>query len=182
MYYTYSSSSDSAPSLSTTEQNRERLRKIACQDLGNTIPETSSLWVESLHQDVSTPAAIKEYLDGDHEYRDGRWIGIPETPSAVTDLHDPTQRIINSIIKRLGQSQGLDAREAVICQLTHKGEDESEQPTLPGIIIRATGPSFSSPAGSHVGFSNVASYFGVELDSQAREIWSHLVQMTKYAQ
>ena len=178
MYY---SSDSTVPSLGTTEENRQRLRKIACQDLGDIVPEASSLWLESLYQDISTASAINEYLAGDNEYCNGRWTRIPENPSAVTDLHDLHRHIITSIIERLGRSQGSDAREAVICQLIEKGEDEGEHSAPPGIIIRATGPSFSSPAGSQLGFSNVASYFGVDLNSQSREVWTHLVPMSKYA-
>ncbi|RXW17450.1 hypothetical protein EST38_g8401 [Candolleomyces aberdarensis] len=181
MYFADSSSSDSVYSISTTQENRDRLRNVVCQDLGNTIPEANSSWVESLYQDLSTPAAIKKYLDGDDEYRNGRWTRIPEAPSVVTDLHDPIRHIINCIIARLGLTQESEAREAIVCQLERQCEDESEQPTPPGILIRATGPSFSSPTDSYVGFSNVAACLSVELDSGAKEIWGHLVQMTEYA-
>ncbi|RXW20943.1 hypothetical protein EST38_g4924 [Candolleomyces aberdarensis] len=181
MYLTDGSSFDSLTSISATQEKRDRLRKIVCQDLGNTVPEATSSWLESIYQDLTTPAAIKKYLDGDNEYCNGRWTRIPEAPPAVTDLHDPIRRIINSLIEHLGLPHASDSREAMICQIQREENGDSECPTSPRIVIRATGPSFSSPTGSSVEFSNVTACFGIELNSQAKEIWSHLVQMTEFA-
>jgi hypothetical protein len=180
-------SSDSVYYFDPTQENRARLRKMVGQELRNSISEASISWAEKVYEDISTPAAIEEYLDGDNGYRDGRWTILPESPSGVTELHKPIQRIINSIIECFGTPKALDARQAMICELQREvlddgdSDDEREPPTTRAILIRGTGRSFSSPIGSCVGFSNAATCFGVEVDSAAKEIWSHLVLMAEFA-
>ncbi|KAJ2914301.1 hypothetical protein MD484_g6106, partial [Candolleomyces efflorescens] len=184
-------SSDSACFFSPIHQNHVRLRKIVGQDLRNCVVEASNSWAEKVYEDISTPAAITEYLNGYHGYLDGRWTALPESPPCVTQLHDPIRDIISSIIGHFGGAQALEAREAVVCDVPREtfsedddsdsDDDESEPPTSRAILVRAAGPSFSSSTNSSMGPSNAATCIGVDLDSAAGDILGHLGLMTEFA-
>ncbi|KAJ2929420.1 hypothetical protein H1R20_g7683, partial [Candolleomyces eurysporus] len=119
---------------------------------------------------------MKRYLVGGREYYNGRWTRIPDAPLAASELHGPICRIINSIIQHFGQSETSNARTALIGQF--KRETTGGPEKSPMIAIKAIGPSFSSPKGSPLGFSNIASFFDASLDSEA-DTWTHLSQMSE---
>jgi hypothetical protein len=159
--------------MSTSEVRREQMHNLVCKQLGSSIQEADDSWLESLFCNLSQPSAIGKYLRGDHEYRHGKWTKIPEAPTAVSELHAPLCQVINSIIQKVGLPAPSSARKATLSLF-------SEEATA-DIVIRAIGPSFSTPTALSAGFSNAAACISVRLDSESKEIWSHLAQMKEFA-
>ncbi|RXW17461.1 hypothetical protein EST38_g8402 [Candolleomyces aberdarensis] len=118
---------------------------------------------------------MKKYLGGGREYHNGRWTRIPDAPSTASELHGPMCRIINSLIQHSGLSETSNARTALIGHFQRETTGGPEK--SPMIAIKAIGPSFSSPKGSPLAFSNIASFFDASLDSEA-DAWTHLAQMS----
>jgi hypothetical protein len=159
--------------MSSSEIHRERMHSLVCKELGSFIQEADISWLESLFCNISKPSEIEKYLHGHHEYRHGRWTKIPEAPKAVSELHAPLCQVINSITQHLVPAGPSSTREFTISQL--------EEEATPDLVIRATGPSFSTPTPSSTGFSNVAACISVRLDSESDEIWRHLAQLKDWA-
>jgi hypothetical protein len=168
-----STTSASIIEMSTAEVYRERMHSLVCKELGDSVQEADISWLESLFCNISEPSDIEKYLHGHHEYRHGRWTKIPEAPTAVSELHAPLCQVINSIAQHLVPVEPSSTRETTISQL--------EEDATPDIVIRATGPSFSTPTPSSTGFSNVAACISVKLDSESDKIWSHLAQLKDWA-
>ncbi|KAJ2918856.1 hypothetical protein MD484_g1474, partial [Candolleomyces efflorescens] len=153
------------------------LQRLAHRELGSFIPETSSSWLDSVYTDVSNSPFIQSYLDGGRQYRNRRWIKVPDTLSVASDLHIPVCRIINTIVENLGPSGASLARKAVIGKTTMPEKEDGPKESFI-IAIKATGPSFSCPKGASLGFSNVASFIDTSLESEA-DVWLHLAHMSE---
>ncbi|KAJ2915533.1 hypothetical protein MD484_g4878, partial [Candolleomyces efflorescens] len=150
------------------------MRSLVCEELGASVQEADSSWLDSLYCDISQPLAIEEYLHGDHEYCRGRWTNIPAAPATISELHDPFCRLIDSIAQHLSPAGVSGTREITIIRMK---EEESRA----DLVIRATGPSFSTLSPSSVEFSNVAACISVRLDSESGEVWSHLAHLKDWA-
>ncbi|RXW12794.1 hypothetical protein EST38_g13062 [Candolleomyces aberdarensis] len=164
--------------------NKENhLRDKIAQELGGSTQMSDKDWVASLYKDLATKDSIEQYLSASGHYRDGRWVGVPETGNLKSDLHEPLCKLINSIIQYFGGSQACKEREALVTgttQFKHEAPGSPEQPFSPGIVIRASGSSFYTTEKSSLEFSNIAACFVVKLDADANEL-ELLNEMTSFA-
>ncbi|KAJ2911990.1 hypothetical protein MD484_g8428, partial [Candolleomyces efflorescens] len=174
MEYYNSTSSGSILELSPAEVHRKQMQGLVCEELGASIQKADRSWLDSLYSDMFQSSAIEEYLLGDHEYSRGRWTAIPAAPGTISELHGPICQVIDSIAQRLSPADPLSSRKTTI---TRMREEESSA----DLVIRATGPSFSTPTLSSAHFSNVAACISVRLDSESDELWSHLAHLKDWA-
>jgi hypothetical protein len=174
MFFTDSISSESLDAMTPTQEHRRQVQNMVCPELGAFIPEASSSWLDSVYRDIPITSTLKRYLEGGREFRNCRWTRISNTSSSL-ELHGPICHIINSIIQDIGQPEKSNTRTAVIGQFKLETVGRPEKPM---IAIKASGPSFSSPKGSSLGFSNIASFFDASLDSEA-DPWTHLARMSE---
>ncbi|RXW24320.1 hypothetical protein EST38_g1512 [Candolleomyces aberdarensis] len=162
----------------------ERARNLLAQELGGNIPETDLSWPISLYCYAAKPIAIEEYLKAAGEYREERWIRLPEAPTVDSELLEPLCSIMNSIISHFGLSGTNAAREAINTHVTpFKSEffDSLGHSSAPDIVIKACGPSFSIPEAAIIGFSNIASFFSAKPVIDPTEVSIQVAAMTACA-
>jgi hypothetical protein len=168
---------------SLTEE-RNRRNNVLRQELGNVISMETDAWASSLYS-VPPPSTIQDFLNTEGgEHRNGRWTRIPKSPALASELHGSICQVVNSII-RFVFPKAQCAREAVVgtslFQCKPRAVAVPEQPIVPSIAIRATGPSFVNPRGPSSVLSNVAACIDAKLDLEASDLWGHLARMSEYA-
>ncbi|KAJ2925070.1 hypothetical protein H1R20_g12023, partial [Candolleomyces eurysporus] len=160
------------------------LGDLLTQELGKNTPMTDGGWASTLYLDVSIPQDIEKFLENSGEYQNGRWTRLPGVPSAASELNEPLCKLFNSILERLLPSNGSISRIAVDTH-AHRFQAEAIEGTQrrcsPEIAVKASGPSFSCPKGSSLGFSNIATCFDTILDDDAEDYSRHLAYFTAYA-
>ncbi|KAJ2925072.1 hypothetical protein H1R20_g12021, partial [Candolleomyces eurysporus] len=162
----------------------EVLKDLLTQELGNHTPMTDDSWISSLYLDTATPAAIDKFLKDSGEYENGRWTRIPETLRTLSKLNESLCKVVNSILDRFLPSRSDTSRVAVYAH-AHQFKAEviegSQYYCSPDVVVKASGPSFSLPKGSSLGFSNIATCFNTRWDNEAEEYSRHLAYFTACA-
>ncbi|KAJ2916708.1 hypothetical protein MD484_g3714, partial [Candolleomyces efflorescens] len=168
---------------SSTEDPEEVLRKHVSQDLGDNTPMADKNWAHSLYMKTTTPEAIERFLNRSGDYKNGRWVGIPQAPSTAIALRQPLCGLINAILGCL--ASGTAGTRTAVNSRVNRFEGPTIEGTkhccTPDIVVKASGPSFSLPKSSQLGFSNVATCFDVKLDEEADSYTHHLPYHAAYA-
>ncbi|KAJ2922764.1 hypothetical protein H1R20_g14320, partial [Candolleomyces eurysporus] len=181
------SSSDSTSS-SSTHNNKEReglLRDLLSQELGAAISVSSDAWKSSLYVELASEGSIKQYLDDSGEYKDGRWSRLPKFPTRKSQLRESLCGMINSIIRFFSSKETHAARKAVDARVNsfYRGSIGSSNAlsSSPDIVIKASGPSFSTPRVASLGFSNIAACVGISLKEAPADESAQVAEMAMYA-
>ncbi|RXW19650.1 hypothetical protein EST38_g6201 [Candolleomyces aberdarensis] len=127
---------------------------------------TDDGWASALYLDISIPQQIEQFLENSGEYQNGRWVRLSGAPSAASELNEPLCKLFNSILERLLPSNGSISRVAVDTHAHHfqaETIEETQCRCSPEIVVKASGPSFSCPKGSSLGFSNISTCFDTSL-------------------
>ncbi|KAJ2925062.1 hypothetical protein H1R20_g12048, partial [Candolleomyces eurysporus] len=157
---------------------------LLAQELGDSTPMTDDAWASSLYVDVATPQDVEKFLSDSGEYENGRWTRLPESPTVASELKEPLCELINRILEHLLPSNTQASRLAVDAHANDfKAEavNGTRHRASPNIVVKASGPSFSLPRGSSLGFSNITTGFDTKLDIQAEDYSHNLAYLTAYA-
>ncbi|KAJ2925054.1 hypothetical protein H1R20_g12037, partial [Candolleomyces eurysporus] len=170
----------------STEEDRDPAEVLGdhlSQDLGDNTPMADKAWAHSLYLKVTTPEDIEKFMKASGEYKNGRWAGIPQAPSSAAALRQPFCKLVNSILGHLA-SGAAALRMALNARLNRfEGQpiEGTQHRCSPDIVVKASGPSFSLPKGSSLGFSNAATCFDTKLDEETEDHSGHLAYHAAYA-
>ncbi|KAJ2925042.1 hypothetical protein H1R20_g12045, partial [Candolleomyces eurysporus] len=166
------------------EERVNFFRDLRVQELGEKTQMTNEAWVRSLYLNLFETSDIEKYMESSSEYRDGRWVRMPECATLESDLCEPLCTIINSVVEHLGASGTKDAREAVATKTTAfkcPTIGSSKPASSPNIVVRASGPSFLLPKDSPLGFSNSSMCMSTKLEAELMDDLDQLAEMTFFA-
>jgi phosphotransferase system glucose/maltose/N-acetylglucosamine-specific IIC component len=156
------------------------------QNLGKECPISVSddTWANSLYLNLAPESAINHFLGLSGEYNDGKWARLPRTPTRKSwVLRESLCGIIASIIQHFTPKATHATRIAVEARANSfycESTESSTMSSFPEIVIKASGPSFSTPKMASLGFSNVAACVSVIVKGSPTE--SHQVaRMAGYA-
>ena len=154
---------------------------------------TSDAYAHELYQDVGQPQEVEPFLHGAECYSvpQGRWA----TPSASTTpetLVNSIFNIIRSIVGRFTGSKEPGVEREVLNTFSSpkcSGIDSRGYRAYPTLLVCAAGPSFEvppsldplDPSPYDLGFSNIATYFSVQPESETRSEEEIVDEMESYA-
>lgn len=142
---------------------------------------TSETYADTLYQNVAQNDEIDTFLQEGKHYDsvEKRW-RIPEAPATREDLVHALYIILSSIVGRFVKGTGSGIEREVINTLGIPDFDvknEKGYRMWPALVLRAAGPSFEIPQSAQaprtskatttwIGFSCMATFFSVDLDSK----------------
>lgn len=155
----------------------------------------STEYAHTVYRDAVTDSEVDEYISNSESFdpESSRWL-LP--PGSVTKeaLVKSLCKIIGSIVKRFVRDPPPGTERTVTSIHGARGnevKDEDGYSPYPDLVIRASGPSFQDPlppngggsstAAYNISFSNIASFFTVNLDSEAGTVKHTMKEMEKYA-
>ncbi|RXW14934.1 hypothetical protein EST38_g10926 [Candolleomyces aberdarensis] len=181
-------SSSDCTSSSSTHSNEEKeglLRDLVAQELGPAISVSNGAWATSLYVGLAPESAIKRFLDDSGEYKHGRWARLSKALARKSQMRESLSGMINSIIRYFSPKGTHAARMAVDARVDSFYREPTRSSTIlssfPDIVIKATGPSFSTPKVATLGFSNIAACVGVGLKEAATDESAQVAEMATYA-
>ncbi|KAJ3540250.1 hypothetical protein NMY22_g4372 [Coprinellus aureogranulatus] len=160
---------------------------------------TSGTYAHGLYSDVIEERDIDAFLSNSDVYlsMDTRW-DLPESPSSADDVLRAAFPLLSSIVQEFAKASSpgiarklVNTRDVPQCNV----ENSQGYRISPVLLVYATGPSFEAPRSrdsstgrsglrtkpSTIGFSNMATYFSVKLDSELGSDKDILEEMASYA-
>ncbi|TEB25618.1 hypothetical protein FA13DRAFT_1692942 [Coprinellus micaceus] len=154
---------------------------------------TSDAYAHNLYLDAVQNEDIYTFLRGDESYdsTQKRW-SFPSVPETTEHLIGAVCNVLRGILGRFVKSQDPTVKREVCSTVGNpacEGRNEGGYRVCPVLLIRAEGPSFEIPeslisvaaASSSLGFSNMATYISVKLDSNVGTEEENVEEMTSYA-
>ena len=155
---------------------------------------TSDTYVHRLYSDAFEDHDVDSFLEETCVYSSStsEWT-LPMAPTTAESLVDSFCNIIASIVQRFVKPAEVGVeRAAKNTQGTpeYGSIDEKGRPSYPPIVVHATGPSFPNPERVEsrssasqplVGYSQIATFFSVRLESEVVSDEREVDEMETYA-
>ena len=164
-----------------TSINPKEEEAAALQELGSRVYQMKECRSRTIYEKVADPALIAKFLASPQSGYDTRrkvWRMMPKNPATERDVRKPFVNMINAAIQFFyPSSTSSTSREAVDSHNIPLVHDNGALCTMPGICIKATGPSFETPEheepSNHLGYTNSAAVLEVRIEKDKGKRTEH---------
>ncbi|KAJ3538891.1 hypothetical protein NMY22_g4983 [Coprinellus aureogranulatus] len=172
----------------TTSKIRKVEDSEAYQELGYRVYEVKEANARALYHELADGDRVSDFLktpQSGYDVGQGIWTALAQSPTTQSSLCGIFTDIMNTIIKHFHPSfpEGV-GREAVDSRRKPLIHDNGSLFTMPGICIKATGPSFELPEhadlSSGLGYTSVAAVIDVQPDAMKGKRMMHCKRLTVY--
>jgi hypothetical protein len=176
----------STPAVVSTESEAARIR----------FTTTNDAYAHNIYRGVLQDGDINRFLEETDSYDlpENKW-SIPDFPTSTGELLGSVYKVVSSVIRGFVRPEEHGVKRHIInTRDSHpvKVDIHAERHKIPSILIQAAGPSFETPSDpqstlasteSHgsVGYSNVASFAVVKLESELGTAADNLEEAESYA-